>query len=259
LFGGTGGGSYVGTIQVDTRGDVYLLGNTTNPNLRTTAGAAQKSYGGGGYDLYLAKLSADGSSLLYATYFGGNGQEYNNTHNMAIDKDGNAFVATQTLSSNLPTTRDAFQKAAKNTKGTIQVSKFSNTGALLACTYVGGSAADNVDGVAVDDQDNVYLSGDTTSPDFPVTADAYQKTKGDGRSAVFVKLNSNLSELLYSTFIGAGANAMGRADFVDHRGNYYLLGQASGAGWPLVNAFQSSFGGGGNDAVIAVFSPLPAK
>jgi len=256
LFGGTDGTAGVGTVKVDAKGNVYFLGNTNSRNLRTTPRAAQKSYGGGDWDLYLAKVSANGSSLLYATYFGGSGQEYNNTHNMAIDNEGHAFVATQTTSPNLPTTKGAYQAVARNTQGTIQVSKFSGAGELLACTYVGGSSSDNVDGISVDHRGNVYLSGDTGSPDFPVTADAYQKTKGAGRSAVFVKLNPDLTKLLYSTFIGTSGNAIGRDNFVDRRGNYYLFGQTSGAGWPLVNAFQSAFGGGGNDAIIAVFSPV---
>lgn len=188
-YGNTTGSSGIGTIRIDANKNVCFLGNTKSTNLFTTIGAAQRTYGGGTGDLYLAKLSADGSSVLYATYFGGNGNEYNNTHNLAIDKNGNACVGTQTTSTNLPATLGAYQRNAKNgSAGTIQVSKFSPTGGLLACTYVSGSGLDNMDGISVDDQGNVYLSGDTTSADFPVTANAYQKAKGAGNDAVFVKL-----------------------------------------------------------------------
>ena len=254
LFGKDDGRTGVGCIRLDSEENVYFLGNTTSTTLFTSDGATQRTYGGGPGDLYLAKLSADGSALLYATYFGGSGNEYNNTHNLAVDQSGLAYTATQTTSLNLPTTPGTYQSKAKHAAGTIQVSKFSATGGLLACTYLGGSTADNVDGVSVDREGNVYLSGDTRSVDFPVTPGAYQTTKGAGMDAVFVKLTSDLTALAYSTFLGGAAGETGRDNCVDDFGNYYLIGQANGAGWPLVRPYQNAFAGGVSDDTIAVFT-----
>ena len=255
LYGNTNGTTGVGTIRLDPSGNIYILGNTTSTNLPTTSGAAQKNYGGGPEDLYLAKLSPDGSAVLYATYFGGNGDEYNNTHNMNVDVNGNVFVATHTTSTNLPTTPGAFQlRASPTTQGTIQVAKFSPTGGLLACTYLGGATFEDVDGVSVDERGDVYLSGYTTSPDFPVTAHAYQTIKPAGPEAIFVELASDLTRLVYSTFIGDSGNELARGNFVDSHGTYYMIGQTGAAGWPAVNALQSVYNGGVIDTVIAVFS-----
>jgi hypothetical protein len=130
--------------------------------------------------------------------------------------------------------------------------KLSPTGALLAGSLLGGRGSDNPDGIRINTQGELCLFGQTGSPDFPVSSDAYQATKGDLDDAVIVKLNADLSRVIYSTFLGGNGNNAGRAGCVDAADSLIVAGSSSGA-WPLKNAFQIERRGRG-DAFVAKFS-----
>jgi hypothetical protein len=174
---------------------------------------------------------------------------------MSVDSNGIVSIATHTTSTNLPTTAGAFQTSFNpKSMGELLVARFSPTGGLLACTYLGGSNFEDVDGVSVDEWGNVYLSGYTESSDFPVTPNAYQPTQPGGPEAILVEVSSDLTHLVYSTFVGNSGNEIARDNFVDSRGNWYMIGQTAAPGWPTVNAVQTVYGGGDIDSVIAVLS-----
>ena len=248
-LGGSGDDGGTSSIRVDASGYVYIAGQTKSVDFPTTAGAYDNTYNGG-VDFYIAKLTPDGSNLVWGTYLGDSGDNWLNTHNLAIDGQGNAYVSV-TSNSGFPTTAGAFQTVYGGGNSDIAISKFDwATGALIASTFLGGSGGDNPDGIYVDASGNVFITGETGSTDFPVTSGtAYQSQNGGSHDAVVVMLSADFSQLLYSTYMGGGSYDMGRSGFLDHNGNLYITGSCNGSGWPTQNAYQASFAGGsGSDA-----------
>jgi hypothetical protein len=126
---------------------------------------------------------------------------------------------------------------------------------LLASTLIGGSGDENPDGLYVDAGGNVYISGETSSANFPVTANAYQRVKGAGKDAVLVRLSADFKSTLYATFLGGPAWDAGRSGFLGADGSLYMVGESHGSGFPVKSAWQPKFAGGGADVIVAKFSP----
>ncbi|UCG59071.1 MAG: SBBP repeat-containing protein, partial [Phycisphaerales bacterium] len=206
-------------------------------------------------DFFVACLTPDGSDLVYGTYLGGPGNEWISTHNLAIDDSGNAYVAIPTGSTNYPTTRRAFQSTFRGGDTDMAVTKLSPTGALVASTLIGGTDRENADGVYVDASGNVFVTGQTQSTDFPITANAYQPTSHGASEALLIRLSADLSTLLYATYMGGSNDDAGRTSCLGSDGSLYIAGSANGPGWPSKNAYQNSFAGGSLDNVLAKFTP----
>jgi hypothetical protein len=242
------------SLRVDAAGNVYVATSTTSSNMPTSATAYDRTYNGG-QDFYIAKLSADGASLLYGTYLGGSGKESEETHNIEIDAQGNAYVTAGTTSANFPTTPGAFDRTLSGTDDIFAAKLSADGSQLLGSTYIGGSAGDFSQGIGVDGQGNVYISAGSHSTDFPVTAGAFQTTHGGGGDAVAIKLAADFSRLDYATFLGGSGNDEYRAAHVDGAGNFYLAGQATSTNLPTRNAFDTSYGGN-TDSIVAKFIPV---
>jgi hypothetical protein len=171
-------------IAVDTSGAAYVTGNTSSSAFPTTPGALQVASGGS--HAFVTKLNAGGSKLVYSTYFGGSNQTTGNA--ISVDIFGNAHLAGQTSGSNFPVTADAFQGAVSKLGGSTSgfFSKLNGTGsALIYSTYLGGNNDDIANAVAIDQTGDAYVSGYTTSPNFPVVGTVYQ-TALRGRGDAFV-------------------------------------------------------------------------
>ncbi len=229
-------------------------GSTFSDDFPTTPGAHDRTYNGEA-DFFVACLTPDGASLVYGTYIGGSGNEWISTHNLAIDVTGNAYVAIPTASPNYPVTPGAFQTAFRGGNTDWAITKFSPGGALIASTLIGGGAGENADGVYVDAAGNVFVTGETQSGDFPVTADAYQPQRGGGTEAVLVGLSADFSHLCYATYMGGPSDDNGRSGCLGHDGSLYVTGSINGGGWPTRSAYQSSYGGGSLDNIVATFTP----
>jgi len=258
-LGGSAQDSSAASIRVGAGGRIYVGGSTFSPDFPTTAAAHDRTYSGEA-DFFVACLTPDGSDLIYGTYLGGPGNEWISTHNLAVDDFGNAYAAIPTSSPNYPVTEGAFQQTFGGGGTDWAITKLSPSGALLGSTLIGGSGSENPDGIYVDPDGRVFVTGETQSADFPLTAGAYQNQKNAGTEAVLVTLSSDLKELLYATYLGGGANDNGRSGCLGADGSLYLTGASDGAGWPAKNAFQSTFaGGGGNygngDCILARLTP----
>jgi hypothetical protein len=239
------------SIRVDSNGTVYL-GTVTASSGIATAGVWDETYNGG-KDYYVAKVSSDGKTLLWATYLGGSGFEGVNTHTLAVDDSGNVYVAPATTSSDFPATSGAYDESYNgNTESAVV--KLSSTGALIASTFLGGTAYDNIDGIYADSSGRVYVTGVTQSDNFPVTSDSYQANNGGSSDATLTVLSSDLSSLVYSTYMGGRNDDGGRTAFLDQNGNLYVAGSSSGSGWPTLNAHQGTFAGGSKDGILAKFN-----
>jgi hypothetical protein len=246
-LGGTGDDSQAASIRVDSNKNVFLCNDTESTDIPTTTGAYDRTYNGGAADCYIAKLNSDGSNLIYGTYIGSSGDDWISTHNLAIDNQGNAYVAMPTHT-DFPTTSGAFQSTYGGGNNDIGVAKFSNAGALIASTFIGGNGNENADGIYVDDSGNVFITGVTQSKNFPgISGDSFQSQNNGGHDAFLVMLLADFKEILYSTYMGGSAYDNGRAGFLDRYGNLYITGSSDGNGWPIKNAYQDYFKGGGDD------------
>ena len=248
FIGGLGNDNGTG-IAIDSTGNAYLTGVAAGfaPIYPTTGGAFQTTHMGGIFDVFVTKLNASGSALIYSTLIGGGGNDTAN--GIAIDSIGNAYVTGQTggFAPLYPTTPGAFQRTL-NSSSNVFVTKLNASGsALIYSTFIGGSGIDFGNGIAIDPTGNAYLTGSTSSVDFPTTPGAFQTTNQSnvGFSDVFVtKLNAGGSALIYSTYIGGVLNDIGNGVAIDSTGNAYVTGSTASPAYPTTaGAFQTTRSG----------------
>jgi len=249
-LGGSGTESSAG-IGVDAAGNAYVAGQTASPNF-PTANPWQPAYGGGDRDVFVAKLNPTGSALVYSTYLGGSGNDV--AQRVVADAAGNAYVTGLTSSTNFPTA-NPLQAAYGGGPNDAFVVKVNPTGsALVYSTYLGGSGEDRAFGIAADAAGNAYVSGLTSSADFPVVNPLQSAYGGGPNDAFVVKVNPTGSALVYSTYLGGSGDDQGLGIAVDAAGNAYVAGQTNSPNFPTVNPVQPAFGGGPFDAFIAKLS-----
>jgi hypothetical protein len=235
------------SIQVDAAGNAYVTGSTDSPNFPTTTGAFQTSPHGGS-DAFVAKLNPTGSGLVYSTYLGGSNDD--EAYGLATDLSGNAYVTGVTNSSNFPTTTSAYQTIAGG-GGDAFVARLNPTGtALDYSTYLGGNGVDWGFGIATDLGGNAYVTGTTYSPNFPVTASAYQNSYGGKGDAFVAKLNSAGSTLSYSSYLGGSSIDSGFGISYGLGGVVYLAGITDSPNFPTSLGALQSVRGGGSDAFV---------
>ncbi|WP_446483090.1 DUF7948 domain-containing protein [Cohnella xylanilytica] len=239
------GGSSVdngNAIAVDGSGHAYVTGTTSSTDFPTTPGAFQTAGGDNLGDIFVTKLSADGSALLYSTYIAGN--HIDEGLAIAIDGSGNAYVAGATISSNFPTTPGAFQIALRGTQDGFVTKLNADGSALVYSTFLGGSGNDDGEGIAVDEFGSAYVTGKTTSTDFPVTGGAFQTAFGGGTFDAYVtKLSPDGSALVYSTYLGGSGTDTGVGIGLSG-GRAYVAGITGSGNFPVTpDAVQPSLAG----------------
>jgi hypothetical protein len=265
---GAGSTDFAEAVAVDTAGNAYVTGGTLTPTFVTTPGAFQRNCGtapncnGGLYDAFVSVIKAGGGSFVYSTFLGGSGLDEG--LGIAVDSAGDAYVTGLTQSSDFPPKNPIQSKF-----GGVQdafVTALNPTGtSLLYSTYLGGSDSDGASGIAVDGSKNVYVTGQTGSPDFPV-ANATQPKSGGENDAFVTEINSAGSQLVFSTYLGGslnentqsgGSSPLG-AIAVDSAGaNLFVTGNTespTGSFPTTTGAYQAAFGGGSFDAFVAKYS-----
>jgi hypothetical protein len=231
-------------IALDSGGNAYVTGETNSTNFPTTSGAFQTSIANSDDypSAFVSKFNPTGTALVYSTYLGGNGGD--EAFGIALDSSGNAYITGLTASTNFPTTSGAFRTTLGSSNGNAFVTKLNSTGAaLLYSTYLGGSGGDNGNGIAVDSSGNAYVTGLTSSTDFPTTSGAFQTALAGTGNAFVTKLNSSGAALLYSTYLGGSGGASGYSIAVDSSGNAYVTGATSSTVFPTTSgAIQTTLG-----------------
>jgi hypothetical protein len=230
-------------IAVDGSGNAYVTGETGSIDFPTSAGAFQRTNHGAN-DVFVTKLNATGSALAYSTYLGG--AQVDNGQRVRVDGAGNAYVLGFSSSTDFPTTAGAFQRTNRGGFD-LTLTKLNSTGTnLVYSTYIGGAGSDDAGGLAVDAGGNAYVTGGSSSADYPTTAGALQTANG---GVVVTKVNPQGSALVYSArFGGSGDGAAGIA--LDASGNAWLAGTAS-AGFPTTADAFDRTNNGGVDAFVS--------
>lgn len=260
-----GGGSVdaANAIAVDRDGNVYIAGQTDSGDFPVTAGALQVKNGGtpttlfrigatGSTDVFVAKIAAGGRRVVWSTYLGGSGDDA--ARSIAVDEQGNVYVAGVTRSENFPVTAAAFQRTAtfrlsQESRGFIAKLNPAGT-ALLYSTYLGGSGANQIESLALGADGSAYVTGTTTSPDFPVTPGAWQTSYPPSRSPFFdaaqgfvAKVHPLGGSLVYSTFLTGGNGSQPTSIAVDEEGSAVVAGSTQSPNFPITpGAFQDTPG-----------------
>ena len=269
-------------IAVDSAGNAYVTGYTTSTNFPVANPLAYKLAGttntllnglAGSYNGFLAKIGPGGTNLLYSTYFGGDNEDV--AASIAVDGTGAVYLAGSTDSPNFPTTTNAVQP---NLGGTTNATfgfnafaaKFAQPSAtnltLVYSTFLGGTNNDYGYGIAADAAGNAYVTGGTSSPNFPDTAtnvpglfnELTNNLNGSllTTNAFLVKLGPAGTNLVYSAVFGGFAEDVGYGVAVDPAGEAFVVGATSSTNFPVLNALGllASTNSGGNDVFVTAFN-----
>jgi len=252
-LGGSGAETGAPSIRIGPGGTPYVLITTKSGDMPTPAGFDHTL--DGDMDLYVARLTPDGSRLLYGTYLGGSGNEDIETHGLAVDNEGVAYVGGGTSSLDFPTTPGAARTArdrSSDDPGDAFLAKISPDGSrLLAATYVGGRDREGGEGIGFDAEGNAYLTGGTRSPDFPTVTES---DAGQEEDLFAVKLSPDLSKVLFSIRLGGSRDDRGRALSVGRDGTMLITGTSQSEDWPLSHGRHQQRRGA-DDAIIVRLRP----
>lgn len=252
LLGGTGVDEAYG-VAVDGAGRPIVAGQTTSTDFPTTAGSYDPVFNGGTYDGFAAKLSADGTSLVWSTYIGGSDRE--GMMALSADASGNLYMTGFAYSSDYPVTPGAFDTTFNAGLYDTFATKLSGDGSsLLWSTYLGGNSFDRGWGITTDGSGGVIVTGDTFSPNFPMTAGAYD-TSHNGFQDVFVtKLSAADSSILWSTYIGTSDSESAKGVLVDPIGRAVVMGSVVHSSFPVTaDAYDTTFNGA-EDVFLSILS-----
>jgi Cep192 domain 4/Beta-propeller repeat len=269
---GTHGDSVRG-IAIDPSGNIYVTGISYSPDFPVTQGAFQKNCGAVNGEcfnpyfssVFISKLSADGSTVIYSTFLSGGGTNSTSDHGsagnaIAIDSSGNAYVVGSTTSTNFPVTSGAFQKQCKVSGIACQsafVTKLNASGsALVYSTYLGGSptstfygyAGDEAKAIAVGKNGNAFVAGATGAINFPTTSGAFEPSLPQANNSGYgimdthgflSEINPTGTALVYSTYLGGTGADAANALALDSSGNVYVAGATQSFDFPTTpKAFQ---------------------
>jgi hypothetical protein len=240
-------------IAVDSAGSAYVAGLTGSGDF-PTMNPWQPTHAGS-LDAFVTKLNPAGSALVYSTYLGGTDYDY--AQSIAVDGAGNAFVTGSTQSTDFPTTAGAFQTICGGCNpgyhtGDIFVAKLEPTGSALAySTYLGGSGNEVGEGIAVDIAGDAYVTGFTSSIDFP-TKNPMHKALTGVDNMILTKMNPTGSALLFSTYFGGSGVDAGGGIVVDGSSNAYVAGITNSSNFPWKDGLQRKYAGNDDAFVVKI-------
>ena len=259
LYGTYLGGAYndhAAAIAVDPSGTAYVTGSTYSPDFPVAQ--AWQNHPGGGQDAFVARLSADGGSLLFSTYLGGTGGELGYPEigqGIALDAQGAAYITGVTASADFPVLGPA--QASRQGSLDAFAAKLSSSGTLVYSTYLGGTGLEAGNAIAVDASGAAYIAGQTYSSDLPVV-NALQPASGGGYDAFIARLSAGGDAVLFLSYLGGSGSDTAASVALDSSSNVYLAGWTLSTNFPVVNGFQSVNAGTYGAFVAKLGSVTPA-
>ncbi len=248
-----GGGDESGAgITVDAAGSAYLAGGSSSLDFPTTVGTISQTIAGS-TDGFVSKLTPDGSGFVFSTYVGGIADD--GIARAVVDTTGNIYICGGTASTDFPTTAGAFDTTFSGGGFDGFVAKLApGAASIVYSTYLGGSGDDGAASIAIDSGGNAYVTGGSTSSNYPTTPGAFDTSNISLvglPDAIVTKINPTGTALVYSTYLGAAFNLeAGAAIAVDSSGFAYVGGATNG-GFPTKSgSFDTSFNGGSFDGFI---------
>ena len=251
------------SMIVNSANELFIYGTTASSDFPTTPSSFQQKFNGGtsfspsgigvsfpnGSDIFVSRLSANGGTLLASTFIGGSGNDGLNVspqlkYNYAdevrgeidIDQQNNIYIATCTKSEDFPT-KNSFQINLNGLQEGCVVKMDNQLTSIIWSTYLGGTKDDAIYSLAIDKNDDVYVTGGTSSPDFLTTTNAFQETYQDSinSDAFITKISSNGRQVLSSSYFGTSKYDQSYFVEIGRNNNVYLFGQTKINGTQLVN------------------------
>jgi hypothetical protein len=246
---GGSGDDYGWGIAVDSAGNAHVTGDTPSRDFPVLKALQPTFHEGANFNSFVSEINAEGSALIYSTYWGGSGGEGGSR--VAVDRARNTYIGGYTFSPDFPTVNAIQPTYAGNVDAYL--TKLSADGQkVIYSTFLGGSGFEYGWDVAVDSAGNAYVTGFTQSTDFP-TAHALQATNHGGSDAFVAKINASGTAFVFSTYLGGGGNDLGTSVAADSNGNAYVGGYTKSKDFPTAHPIQPT-NHGGFDAFVAKIS-----
>ena len=258
---GGSGNEWRVSILLDKDDNVFVCGETESSDFPTTSGAYDNNTNpndaGIVKDIFILKLNNDLSFLYASTVFGGT--ELDEALDMRLSSEGSVYISGYTESQDFPVSSDAYMKKWGGGRRDAYVAKFDNNlSRLYASTLIGGSEREMARGLFLDADNNVYITGDTESEDFPVVSGTYNMkanaVTSPRKDAFIAKFDPDLRNLLRSGCFGGGLGDIAFSLEADNKGNIFIAGLTSSEDFPTIpGSYDSSFNGGPADCFIVKF------
>ncbi len=234
-------------LDLDNQGNIYITGYTDSENGFATQGAYQEKFGGK-YDAFLLKINGKGQ-ILWTTYLGGPELDVAND---LIVKDNCIYIVGNTSSKSGIAFGNVSTKYAGGEYDAF-IAKFDLNGSLIWATYYGGNGNDQAYGISLNSNEEIIVSGITSSDNGIVTKDAFEISIHEGFDAFFAKFNRN-GQLIYGTYFGGNNEDLCYNTTIDDNDNIYLSGSTNSSDLPItINKNGKSYSGGKRDGFIARF------
>jgi uncharacterized protein (TIGR02145 family) len=240
---------YQSGIAIDGYNNVVIAGSTYSSNYPTTVGCFDNTFNGSS-DGFVTKLNSNGTALIFSTYFGGN--NHDGVSSSVFDGNGDIYITGGTASSDFYTTSGSYDENLSGTSDGF-VAKLNSSGtSLLLSTLIGGSNSEQGYSIILDEFSNVIICGITSSSNFPTTTDAYDLTYNGGTFDGFLcKLNSTLSNLIYSTYIGGSLRDDIFSILLFSNNEIGFAGYTESSNYPTTSgSWDENFSGGTTDCYI---------
>ena len=269
------------SLVVSSNDELFILGTTGSSDFPVTQSAYNSVFLGGnsffptglgvsfanGSDIFISRLSSNGGSLLSSTFLGGSDNDGLNTSSklsfnyadeirgeIDIDSDNNVYIASSTLSSDFPTSSNSFQSSFQGSQDGCIVKMDNQLSTIIWSSFIGGDNDDALYSLAIDNSNNIYLTGGTISTNFPTTALSYNPTYNDSINpdAFISKINPSGTQILSSSYFGSENYDQSYFIELNNDNMVYIFGQTQADSLSLVKNSNYYIVGGGQ--FISIFN-----